>query len=83
MSMTDLFTEQVHEMVCRLADWMRAEAPDADRLMPALAVALGRVIANRAASQAEVVALLDMAANVTNSAAHEGWQTRWRQDVVQ
>jgi hypothetical protein len=54
---------------------MKLEAPDIDRLLPALAVVLGRVIAQRAQDEAEIVTMLNMAGNTATSAADEYWQT--------
>jgi hypothetical protein len=76
----ELFNAQVHAVVCQLSDWMQAEKPEIDRLMPALAVVLGRVIARRAGNLTELYDMLNMAGNTAVSAAHEDWE-RIREDT--
>lgn len=75
MNKDDRFSQEVHAVVCQLSDWMKLEAPDIDRLLPALAVVLGRVIAQRAKNKAEIDFMLDMAGHTATSAAEEYWQT--------
>jgi hypothetical protein len=73
MTQDDIFSAQVHAVVVQLGEWLQAENPDIDRLMPALAVVLGRVIAHRAANETEIDDMLVLASNATRAAAFEAW----------
>ena len=68
------FSREVHAIMCRLGDWLREEQPDAKRLLPALAVVLGRVSARTAADKVELQRLITLAHSAMTNAAKEYWK---------
>lgn len=73
---SDRFAEQVNAVVVQLNNWLRVVTPDPDRLMPALAVVLGRVMSHRAESEDELHTMLAMATAAMTAAALEDWHAR-------
>jgi hypothetical protein len=71
------FTREVHSIVRSINEWMNVDHPDPMKLMPALAVVLGRITANSASNLDDVKLLLDKAVNVMRNAALEHWSTRY------
>lgn len=67
------FAAQVHDVVHQLASWIREQRPDDTRLMPALAVVLGRVIASSASSEEGLERLLEHAHEAMRRAAKGRW----------
>lgn len=71
MTEDEEYTAQVLDMVRALAAWMDEVQPDDTRLMPALAVVLGRVIARSASNHNGREVLLAHAANAMRNSADE------------
>ena len=78
MTQDEIFAAEVHDVVRQLAEWMRTEKPDDTRLMPALAVVLGRVIARSASDREGFEHLLHHAAATMTNAAAEALDTEDR-----
>lgn len=74
----DLFTEEVHDIVVELGSWLKAQNLHPDKLMPALAVVLGRVMSHQASNDVELRTMLEMATNTITAAALEDWDSRTR-----
>jgi hypothetical protein len=71
MDQDDVFTHQVHDVVCLINEWINTTRPNLDQLVPALAVVLGRVIARQAQSEAETADMLSMAGSIASASAIE------------
>lgn len=66
----EVFAAEVQNVVRQIGAWMRTEKPDDTRLMPAMAVVLGRVIARSAASRDGFEHLMmNTIATITHAAA--------------
>lgn len=70
----ELFAEEVHTVVCQLSNWMKTETLDPDRLMPAMAVVLGRLMSRQASDEIELKTMMEMAINAMTASALEDWQ---------
>jgi hypothetical protein len=69
-------THDVHGIIVSLTKWINDEPPDPFKLLPAMAVILGRVSARTASDKSELRSLLDGAINVMRVAAEEDWKTK-------
>jgi cobalamin-dependent methionine synthase I len=70
----ELFSQEVHDVVCDLSDWIKPRSLQRNALMPALAVILGRIIAQSVTTSDDLERFLDQAESVMINAAAEQWE---------